>query len=164
MFIGVCGGIIPPSIVPASDQSGGHPALITTWLGICAGKSSVASFLVQEHGFKKLHLERLVVTPSVETSAAETTVPHDDVDDTGEGRVFKTPEALSDYVTARWREHWVTTDIWDEGVLDVLLRRPFFLLVSVDAPVSVRWERFKSRYLLYHSEPLIPWFIHSSKY
>lgn len=27
-----------------------------------------------------------------------------------------------------------------------MLRRPFFLLVSVDAPVSVRWQRFKDRY------------------
>jgi dCMP deaminase len=30
-------------------------------------------------------------------------------------------------------------------VVDALLRRPFFLLVSVDAPVSVRWQRFKDR-------------------
>lgn len=45
----------------------------------------------------------------------------------------------------RWRERFVTTDIWDETVVDALLRRPFFLLVSVDAPVSVRWQRFKAR-------------------
>jgi dCMP deaminase len=30
-------------------------------------------------------------------------------------------------------------------VVDALLRRPFFLLVSVDAPVSVRWQRNKDR-------------------
>lgn len=59
---------------------------------------------------------------------------------------FKTADELLGFVTASWREHWVTTDIWDETVLDVLIRRPFFLLVSVDAPVSVRWERFKARY------------------
>lgn len=40
----------------------------------------------------------------------------------------------------------MTTDIWDDKVVDALLRRPFFLLVSVDAPVSVRWQRFKHRY------------------
>jgi len=39
----------------------------------------------------------------------------------------------------------VTTDIWDENVVDALLRRPFILLVSVDAPVSVRWRRFQQR-------------------
>ena len=58
---------------------------------------------------------------------------------------FTTVDALLDFVTLRWRENWVTTDIWDEKVVDVLLRRPFFLLVSVDAPVSVRWQRFKDR-------------------
>lgn len=49
------------------------------------------------------------------------------------------------FVTLRWRERWVTTDMWDEAVADTLLRRPFFLLVSVDAPVSIRWERFKAK-------------------
>lgn len=39
----------------------------------------------------------------------------------------------------------MTTDIWDDRVVDALLRRPFFLLISVDAPVSVRWQRFKNR-------------------
>lgn len=58
---------------------------------------------------------------------------------------FTTIDALLDFVTLRWRENWVTTDIWDESVVDALLRRPFFLLVSVDAPVSIRWQRFKDR-------------------
>lgn len=58
---------------------------------------------------------------------------------------FPNVDALLDFVTLRWREPWVTTDIWDEGVVEALLRRPFFLLVSVDAPVSVRWQRFKDR-------------------
>jgi dCMP deaminase len=37
--------------------------------------------------------------------------------------------------------------MWDERVLDWLLHRPFFLLVSVDAPISLRWERLKARYI-----------------
>ena len=53
-------------------------------------------------------------------------------------------------MTKRWQERWVTTDIWDEGILDVLSRRPFFLLISVDAPVSLRWERFKNRCIKYN--------------
>jgi dCMP deaminase len=114
-------------------------------IGICAGKSSIASFLVAEHGFKRLHLDRTASTPPVEKSALNTTVPHE-VREEGDVVSFRTAEALLDYVTARWREHWVTTDVWDETVLDVLLRRPFFLLVSVDAPVTVRWERFSARY------------------
>lgn len=58
---------------------------------------------------------------------------------------FPDVDALLDFVTLRWSERWVTTDIWDGQVVDALLRRPFFLLVSVDAPVSVRWQRFRER-------------------
>ncbi|KAL1629601.1 Deoxycytidine monophosphate (dCMP) deaminase [Diplodia seriata] len=54
-------------------------------------------------------------------------------------------QSLIDFVTKKWQDRWVTTDIWDEDVVDALLRRPFFLLVSVDAPVTLRWERFKAR-------------------
>jgi dCMP deaminase len=39
----------------------------------------------------------------------------------------------------------VTTDISSEPVLDVFARRPFFMLVSVDAPLTVRWQRFQRR-------------------
>jgi dCMP deaminase len=113
--------------------------------GICAGKSSIASFLVKEHGFKRLHLDRTASTPSVEKSASNTTVPHEIDEGPGSVLSFRTADALLDYVTARWQEYWVTTDIWDESVLDVLLRRPFFLLLSVDAPVTVRWDRFEAR-------------------
>ena len=40
----------------------------------------------------------------------------------------------------------MTTDIWDERILEILSRRPFFLLVSVDAPIGLRWSRLKARY------------------
>lgn len=62
-----------------------------------------------------------------------------------EQHVFADIDALLDFVTLRWKERWVTTDIWDDKVVDDLLRRPFFLLISVDAPVSVRWKRFTDR-------------------
>ena len=123
--------------------------------GICAGKSAVASHLVREHNFKLLHLERTASTPSVEKSASNATVPHGDEEEKEKSVSFRTAELLLDFVTAHWRERWVITDIWDENVLDVLTRRPFFLLVSVDAPVSVRWERFKARYVRYSSLGLI---------
>lgn len=62
-----------------------------------------------------------------------------------EETTFLTADALLDFVTTRWAQRWVTTDIWDEAILDGLQRRPFFILVSVDAPVSIRWKRFASR-------------------
>jgi dCMP deaminase len=72
-------------------------------------------------------------------------VPLTDASPVDEQHVFPDADALLDFVTLRWRERWVTTDIWDDEVVDALLRRPFFLLISVDAPVSIRWKRFTDR-------------------
>lgn len=62
--------------------------------------------------------------------------------------IFGTVDDLLDFVTKQWRERWVMTDISNEGILDALLRRPFFILVSVDAPVTLRWRRYSTRYEL----------------
>ncbi|KAJ4267736.1 Deoxycytidine monophosphate (dCMP) deaminase [Fusarium torreyae] len=63
----------------------------------------------------------------------------------GPQHVFSTAEDLLDFVTRCWRSRYVTTDIPTEAVLDVFVRRPFFLLISVDAPLTVRWHRFQDR-------------------
>lgn len=59
---------------------------------------------------------------------------------------FDTVDDLLEHVTKQWRDRWVMTDICDEGILDALLRRPFFILVSIDAPITLRWQRYKARY------------------
>ncbi|KAM0254207.1 hypothetical protein ACHAP5_000193 [Fusarium lateritium] len=74
-------------------------------------------------------------------SSSETTLTLRD----GPQHVFSTAEELLDFVTKRWRSRFVTTDIPTEAVLDVFLRRPFFLLISVDAPLTIRWRRFQNR-------------------
>lgn len=61
--------------------------------------------------------------------------------------MFETADALLEFVTKQWRERWVTTDITDTATLDRFIVRPFFLLVSVDAPVSLRWKRFTDRFV-----------------
>lgn len=63
----------------------------------------------------------------------------------GQAHTFASPEALLDYVTLRWQSRFVTTDIPTEAALDVFVRRPFFLLLSIDAPLTVRWRRFQQR-------------------
>ena len=60
-------------------------------------------------------------------------------------RSFSNVDALLEFVTKHWKQRWITTDIWNEQVLENLLRRPSFILVSVDAPVSLRWQRFRER-------------------
>lgn len=129
----------------------------------------MAQYLVEHHGFKRLFLQpasesedsapgaskvessspeafngaltSTALTPkNGSKSATETTLtlrtqPH----------TFSTPEDLLDFVTKQWRSRFVTTDIPTEAVLDVFVRRPFFLLLSVDAPVTVRWWRYRQR-------------------
>ena len=117
-------------------------------LGICAGKSSVAEYLVEQQAFSKLYLARTIATPLVGKSASQARVPgcdHTTAETSVGDKTFSTVEALIDFVTKRWQQRWVTTDIGDESVLEMLSRRPFFILVSVDAPVSIRWRRFKGR-------------------
>jgi dCMP deaminase len=113
--------------------------------GICAGKSSIASYLVEEHDFKRISLARTAATPAIEKSASNVSVSSADTTSNGIHQTFPDVDSLLDFVTLRWRERWVTTDIWSDMDVDALMRRPFFLLVSVDAPVSVRWQRFKDR-------------------
>lgn len=105
-------------------------------IGLCgsisAGKQSVATYLVERQGFS-----RLCLVPPAPTLARSVL---------SEQHCFDTVEKLVDHITKRWQQRWVTTDIWNEGILEKLLHRPSFLLVSVDAPLTLRWQRYRSRY------------------
>ena len=142
---------------------------------ICAGKHTTAEYLVQQHGFLRLHLP----TPTQLQSAQNDANDHSPnaarsstssqsgrstakfgnrdhlrllpsvTDQVGtRGLSFPDVDSLLEFVTKRWREHWVLTDIFDEATLDLLLRRPFFLLINVDAPVGLRFQRFSERYVI----------------
>ncbi|KAF2236338.1 hypothetical protein EV356DRAFT_522601 [Viridothelium virens] len=119
--------------------------------GICAGKHSVAISLIEKHAFQPISLLRTVSTPAVEKSASDARLPESPP--ISSVHTFPNVDELLDFVTKRWQERWVMTDIWDEKDLDALLRRPFFILVSVEAPVSVRWQRFKARCLAHSLAP-----------
>ena len=106
--------------------------------GICAGKNSVAEYLVKHHGFTRLYMK----PPSPSLEREDSTEFGTDSLNT---LVFENALSLLEHVTKQWQQRWVTTNVWNESVLDVFLRRPSFLLVSVDAPVSLRWIRLKER-------------------
>lgn len=59
---------------------------------------------------------------------------------------FSSPDDLLEHVTQRWRDRWVITDVLSQDALDAYRRRPFFLLISVDAPLLVRWRRYQQRH------------------
>lgn len=111
--------------------------------GICSGKHSVRDYLIDRHDFTPLALQRTAVTPIIEKSASDAHVPEQD--EHPSAITFSCINGLVDWATANWQGNYVTTSIHDEQVVDALSRRPFFILVHVEAPISVRWQRFKDR-------------------
>lgn len=96
---------------------------------MCAGKDTLADYLVEQLGFRRAGIGGAYL-PGPRQSDQE---------------IFPDFETFLANVTREWNQQWVLSDITDEIVVDKLLRRPFFLLISVDAPVSVRWQRYKSK-------------------
>ncbi|CCX09457.1 cytidine deaminase-like protein [Pyronema domesticum] len=115
--------------------------------GLCAGKRSVASFFVEVFDFHEIILDYPSEVKSSEIP--EETFPGASADVAAQPNQnvtkFKSIQELMDYVTPRWRERFVLTGIRDRSVVDELSTRPFFLLMSIDAPVSVRWKRYVER-------------------
>ncbi|KAI3396254.1 hypothetical protein diail_12336, partial [Diaporthe ilicicola] len=116
---------------------------------LCSGKSTVARYLVDHHGFKHVSVEPSVTkTPQEQGTISE---PETNVSNIHQKRpsrtalVFPTSDELLEHVTQRWRERWVMTDVMSKEALDAYSRRPFFLLISVDAPLLVRWQRYQKR-------------------
>jgi len=54
---------------------------------------------------------------------------------------FDSPAVLLDHVTQHWRSNFVTTDLNSDRLVNHFIRRPFFMLISIDAPVLQRYYR-----------------------
>ncbi|KAH7350625.1 cytidine deaminase-like protein [Rhexocercosporidium sp. MPI-PUGE-AT-0058] len=125
---------------------------------ICSGKQTIADYLVQHHSFTQLHLQP-ESTNGDSLRALDISANDEAGKNTSKGKslvnganpkstlqyTFSTADDLLDFVTKKWQELWVTTDVHSEAILDKLDRRPFFILVSVDGPIHVRWKRFQER-------------------
>lgn len=95
---------------------------------------------MEHHGFTNLYLKPISQNETTPSDKKQTSTNKN-----SDQFSFDTPEDLVDFVTKRWLDRWVTTDIHTESILDIFVRRPFFILISVDAPVSIRWKRFQAR-------------------
>ncbi|TFK36977.1 cytidine deaminase-like protein [Crucibulum laeve] len=54
---------------------------------------------------------------------------------------FSSPEELLRFVTRNWQDHFVTADLRTRDLVESFVKRPFFLLLSVDAPLYERFQR-----------------------
>ena len=54
---------------------------------------------------------------------------------------FPSAEELLDHVTRNWRKNFVTQDLRTEQMIEMFTKRPFFMLISIDGPISDRFRR-----------------------
>lgn len=59
---------------------------------------------------------------------------------------FDSLQDLITHATNNWMDHFVLTDVTSVDELAQLSKRPFFLHISVDAPLKLRWERYQRHY------------------
>lgn len=100
-------------------------------------------YLIDRHAFQPLRL-RQDHAPAVETSASHAPVPPP-APSRKQPRSFADAAELVDFATRNWQTDYCTTSIHDRSIADALAHRPFFVLLHVDAPLSIRWQRFRDR-------------------
>lgn len=54
---------------------------------------------------------------------------------------FDSASLMLDFATENWQKSYVTTDLKDLESIRSFSIRPFFLLLSIDAPLRLRFER-----------------------
>ncbi|EGW32627.1 deoxycytidylate deaminase [Spathaspora passalidarum NRRL Y-27907] len=128
---------------------------------LSSGKTEVARYLTFQ-GFKLISLSKPgdPITSLVDSSDS---LPESDSDTLNEkldtlvisnGNVssyyskmevhkkFDDLEDLLDFVTVNWRENYVLSHMNDMQMLVSLQKRPFFLHISIDAPIGLRYQRY----------------------
>lgn len=95
---------------------------------LSSGKTEVARYLTFQ-GFKLIGVKN-ETGPTTPTAAGDLDVFY-----------YRTFDLLLDDVTVNWRDNFVFLHIDDMDILQKLQKRPFFLHVSIDAPVSLRYHR-----------------------
>jgi dCMP deaminase len=56
-------------------------------------------------------------------------------------KTFNQLDEFIDFVTVNWQQNYVISHINDMNMLHGLQKRPFFLHISIDAPISLRYQR-----------------------
>ncbi|KAG6901812.1 hypothetical protein C0995_007611 [Termitomyces sp. Mi166 len=121
-----------------------------------SGKSRVRDYYVSAHGFLSVRIERNAVstppgpfgtvgglsTPDINLfPQVDTATPHPSAVFSDNTLVFPSAIELLQYVTKNWQLNFVTTDLRTQELIKLFIRRPFFMLLSVDAPLTLRFAR-----------------------
>ncbi|KAJ2870877.1 Deoxycytidine monophosphate (dCMP) deaminase [Coemansia aciculifera] len=98
-----------------------------------SGKEEVANYLVSQLGFTRIYLV---------TNTSHSTVNGHSAETADEQRVFTAAKHLINFITPRWRQNFVSTDITSPVDLYLMWKRPFVLVVGIDAPMGTRYKRY----------------------
>lgn len=109
---------------------------------VCAGKTEVARYLTFQ-GFEAIEVLEPNLKKKYETNAIYD-VGQDD-ESLPPKHTFGTIEQLLDFVTENYNKDYVLCDVEHFQVLEPLQKRPFFLHVSIDAPIHTRHERLQKK-------------------
>lgn len=128
-----------------------------------SGKSSIEDYLILREGFQKVVIlaaqgvhevglsvvhrsliPLICVTQGQDPAAtSEPERAQPTTASTSQPLVFSSPNQLLDFITKHWLSNFVTSDLHSRDVIELFVRRPFFLLLCVDAPLQKRFERSK---------------------
>ncbi|KAG8847459.1 Deoxycytidine monophosphate (dCMP) deaminase [Tulasnella sp. 330] len=112
----------------------------------CSGKRSVLDYFLTK-GFTHVTIGQDSQTSSEPEHSV--TTQHDSEAKTklksGIVQNFASRSDLLSFATRTWRSNFVTTSLRTRKDIEAFSRRPFFLLLAVDAPVMTRWRRHASK-------------------
>lgn len=111
------------------------PAQLIAILGPPAsGKRLLASHLCTNYDYIHCHIDPSSTTP-----------PPSSADVTSRSLVFGNSSELLSHATKQWRRNFVTVDLRERVKLDEFAKRPFVVVVDVQAPLGIRWSRAVGR-------------------
>ncbi|KAG0366676.1 Deoxycytidine monophosphate (dCMP) deaminase [Gamsiella multidivaricata] len=119
----------------------------------CSGKHEVMNQLASLYGFTRLYLQ--LSTSTLSSTSSNISQPRNGYtrpqkqdqkrDQKQEDKEFSSIEAMLDHVTLNWMQHFVTCDVQTVQGIAILRKRPFFLLLSVESPMMMRYHRCVAR-------------------
>ncbi len=115
---------------------------------ICSGKKEVLRYLAYDKAFGIIwldpnkDLEHQHLISQISTMNNYNASLSNNFDINVNSVYFSSVSEIVEFITPRWRENFVIAGISTMEQLEPLLKRPFFLHISVDAPVLTRWQRY----------------------
>lgn len=101
-----------------------------------SGGEDVVRIFTQKLKFKLLYLESIVSCDDESIQVHDLTI----------FKRFQDPECLLNYVTANWRENLLICNLRALSNLEMFLKRPFFMLITIDSSINLKFKRVSNKY------------------